>query len=53
MPMDVMLIDPQYPTAMPLDDKTEASARVVWLIAAAADQEALCEAIAKAPPVAA
>jgi hypothetical protein len=98
-PMDVMLIDPQYTTAMLLDDKADASERMVSLISAAAEREkvnlfrrwalmrhwhvhnniglhrmhdptdpdklhqsdwstrrvaqALCEAIAKAPPVAA
>jgi hypothetical protein len=35
-PMDVVLIDPQYVPAMLLDDKAEASARMVALIAAAA-----------------
>ena len=98
-PMDVMLIDPQYTTAMLLDDKAEASARMVSLISTAAEKatvnlfrrwalmrhwhvhdniglhrmydptdpdklhqsdwstrrvaQALCEAIARAPPVAA
>jgi hypothetical protein len=98
-PMDVMLIDPQYTTAMLLDDKAEASARMVSLISTVAEKamvnlfrrwalmrhwhvhdniglhrmydptdpdklhqsdwstrrvaQALCEAIAKAPPVAA
>ncbi|HEX3113832.1 MAG TPA: SGNH/GDSL hydrolase family protein [Bradyrhizobium sp.] len=96
-PMDVVLIDPQYTTAMLLDDKAEASARMVSLISSAAEKamvnlfrrwalmrhwhvhdsigldrmhdptdpdklhqsdwstrrvaQALCEAIAKAPPV--
>ena len=36
-PMDVMLIDPQYTTAMLLDDKADASERMVSLISAAAD----------------
>jgi GDSL-like Lipase/Acylhydrolase family len=35
-PMDVVLIDPQYTPAMLFDDKAEASARMVLLIAAAA-----------------
>jgi hypothetical protein len=35
-PMDVVLIDPQYTTAMLLDDKAEASERMVSLISAAA-----------------
>jgi hypothetical protein len=35
-PMDVLLIDPQYVTAMLLDDKAELSARMVSLISAAA-----------------
>jgi hypothetical protein len=98
-PMDVLLIDPQYTTAMLFDDKAEASERMVSLIAGAAAKaevnlfrrwalmrhwhvhndidlprmhdpsdpdklhqsdwstrrvaQALCEAIAKAPPVAA
>jgi GDSL-like lipase/acylhydrolase family protein len=98
-PMDVMLIDPQYTTAMLLDDKAEASARMVSLISTVAEKakvnlfrrwalmrhwhvhdniglhrmydptdpdklhqsdwstrrvaQALCEAIARAPPVAA
>jgi hypothetical protein len=98
-PMDVMLIDPQYTTAMLLDNKAEASARMVSLISAVAEKamvnlfrrwalmrhwhvhdniglhrmydptdpdklhqsdwntrrvaQALCEAIARAPPVAA
>ncbi len=96
-PMDVVLIDPQYTTAMLLDVKAEASARMVSLISSAAEKamvnlfrrwalmrhwhvhdnigldrmhdptdpdklhqsdwstrrvaQALCEAIAKAPPV--
>jgi hypothetical protein len=37
-PMDVVLIDPQYTPAMLFDDKAEASARMVSLIAAAADK---------------
>jgi hypothetical protein len=37
-PMDVVLIDPQYTTAMLLDDKAEASERMVSLIAAAANK---------------
>lgn len=36
--MDVMLIDPQYVTAMLLDDKAELSERMVRLIAEKADQ---------------
>jgi hypothetical protein len=36
-PMDVVLIDPQYVPAMLLDDRAEASARMVALISAAAD----------------
>lgn len=35
-PIDVVLIDPQYTTAMLLDDKAEASERMVSLISAAA-----------------
>jgi len=35
-PMDVLLMDPQYVTAMLLDDKANASERMVSLIAAAA-----------------
>ncbi len=35
-PIDVVLIDPQYVTAMLLDDKAELSARMVSLISAAA-----------------
>jgi GDSL-like Lipase/Acylhydrolase family len=37
-PMDVLLIDPQYVTAMLLDDKAEASARMVSLIAHEAEK---------------
>jgi hypothetical protein len=37
-PMDVLLIDPQYVTAMLLDDKAEASARMVSLIAQEAEK---------------
>src|SRR5258705_6567991 len=37
-PMDVLLIDPQYVTAMLLDDKAELSARVVALISAEAEK---------------
>ena len=37
-PMDVLLIDPQYVTAMLLDDKADASERMVSLIAAAAEK---------------
>jgi flagellar biosynthesis/type III secretory pathway chaperone len=35
--MDVMLIDPQYVTAMLLDDKAELSERMVQLISAKAE----------------
>jgi hypothetical protein len=38
MPMDVLLIDPQYVTAMLLDDKAEASERMVSLIAQEAEK---------------
>jgi hypothetical protein len=37
-PMDVLLIDPQYVTAMLLDDKAEASERMVSLIAREAEK---------------
>jgi hypothetical protein len=37
-PMDVVLIDPQYTPAMLLDDKADASERMVSLIAAAAEK---------------
>jgi hypothetical protein len=37
-PMDVLLIDPQYVTAMLLDGKAELSARMVALISAAAEK---------------
>jgi hypothetical protein len=37
-PMDVLLIDPQYVTAMLLDDKAELSARMVALISAEAEK---------------
>ena len=37
-PMDVVLMDPQYVTAMLLDDKADASDRMVTLIAGAADK---------------
>jgi hypothetical protein len=37
-PMDVLLIDPQFVPAMLLDDKADASARMVSLISAAAEQ---------------
>jgi hypothetical protein len=37
-PMDVLLIDPQYVTAMLLDDKAELSARMVSLISAEAEK---------------
>jgi hypothetical protein len=37
-PLDVVLIDPQYVPAMLLDDKVEASARMVSLISAAAEK---------------
>jgi hypothetical protein len=37
-PMDVLLIDPQYVTAMLLDDKAEFSARMVSLISAEAEK---------------
>jgi len=36
--MDVLLVDPQYVTAMLLDDKADASDRMVSLIAAAAEK---------------
>src|SRR5882724_12180256 len=37
-PMDVLLMDPQYVTAMLLDDKAEDSERMVSLISAAAEK---------------
>jgi hypothetical protein len=37
-PMDVLLIDPQYVTAMLLDDKAELSARMVSLISSEAEK---------------
>lgn len=37
-PVDVMLMDPQYVPALLLDDKADASDRIVSLIAAAADR---------------
>src|SRR5882757_4085175 len=37
-PMDVLLVDPQYVTAMLLDDKADASERMVSLITAAAEK---------------
>jgi hypothetical protein len=37
-PVDVVLMDPQYVTAMLLDDKADASDRMVSLIASAADK---------------
>jgi len=37
-PLDVLLIDPQYVTAMLLDDRAELSARMVSLIAAEAEK---------------
>jgi GDSL-like Lipase/Acylhydrolase len=37
-PMDVLLIDPQYVTAMLLDDRAELSARMVSLISAEAEK---------------
>jgi hypothetical protein len=37
-PMDVLLMDPQYVTAMLLDDKADAAGRMVSLIAAAANR---------------
>jgi hypothetical protein len=37
-PMDVLLMDPQYVTAMLLDDNADVSERMVALIAAAADK---------------
>jgi hypothetical protein len=40
-PMDVVLIDPQYVTAMLFDDKAEASARMVSLIADEAERAKL------------
>jgi hypothetical protein len=38
LPMDVVLIDPQYVPAMLLDDKADASERMVSLISAAAEK---------------
>jgi hypothetical protein len=37
-PIDVVMMDPQYVTAMLLDDKADASERMVSLIAGAADK---------------
>ena len=37
-PMDVVMMDPQYVTAMLLDDKADASNRIVSMIASAADK---------------